>query len=50
MHNSKTVTKEAIGGEQPIDVAHTILALANDTLKNTNYLHKMETSFSWFLW
>ncbi|MFV8333964.1 glycosyltransferase [Flavobacterium sp. GSP14] len=51
LHNNKAVHKEVIGGEQPIDVAYTILALAkfNDTFKNNAYLQKMEMAFSWFL-
>nr|WP_315250694.1 glycosyltransferase [uncultured Flavobacterium sp.] len=51
LHNNKAVNKEVIGGEQPIDVAYTILALAKfyDTFKSTAYLQKMETAFSWFL-
>ncbi len=40
-----------IGGEQPIDVAYTILALNKfyDVFKDEDYLHKMEMSFNWFL-
>ncbi len=40
-----------VGGEQPIDVAYTILALSkfNDVFKEEAYLHKMEIAFSWFL-
>lgn len=40
-----------IGGEQPIDVAYTILALSKfaAVYKNEQYLEKMETAFSWFL-
>ncbi|MFV5692141.1 glycosyltransferase [Flavobacterium sp. LT1R49] len=40
-----------IGGEQPIDVAYTILALSKfgTVFKNEQYLEKMETAFSWFL-
>ena len=51
LHNNKAVNKEVIGGEQPIDVAYTILALAkfHDTFKNNAYLQKMEMAFSWFL-
>ena len=51
LHNNKAVHTEVIGGEQPIDVAYTILALAkfNDTFKNNAYLQKMEMAFSWFL-
>lgn len=38
-------------GEQPIDVAYTIMALSYfyDELHNENYRHKMEIAFSWFL-
>jgi glycosyltransferase involved in cell wall biosynthesis len=38
-------------GEQPIDVAYTILALSRfyDIFKDKEYLDKMETSFNWFL-
>jgi glycosyltransferase involved in cell wall biosynthesis len=40
-----------IGGEQPIDVAYTILALSKfyDTLQEDAYLQKMKIAFSWFL-
>jgi hypothetical protein len=40
-----------VGGEQPIDVAYTILALSKfyDALKEDAYLQKMEIAFSWFL-
>lgn len=39
------------GGEQPIDVAYTILALSKfyDEFKDDGYLDKMEKSFNWFL-
>ncbi len=39
------------GGEQPIDVAYTILALYKfyEVFKEEAYLKKMETAFSWFL-
>ncbi len=39
------------GGEQPIDVAYTILALDNfyHTFKEQGYLYKMNKSFNWFL-
>jgi glycosyltransferase involved in cell wall biosynthesis len=38
-------------GEQPIDVAYTILALRkfHDIFKEEMYLSKMETAFTWFL-
>lgn len=39
------------GGEQPIDVAYTILALLRfyDVFKSEAYRHKIEIAFSWFL-
>ncbi|HYG50765.1 MAG TPA: glycosyltransferase [Flavobacteriales bacterium] len=41
----------ALYGEQPIDVAYTILALGRfyKAFKYQPYLHKMEIAFSWFL-
>ena len=38
-------------GEQPIDVAYTILALRRfyTVFKEEHYLHKMTTAFTWFL-
>ena len=38
-------------GEQPIDVAYTIMALRkfHDIYKSEEYLNKMETAFNWFL-
>ena len=38
-------------GEQPIDVAYTIMTLSKyyDVLKKTDYKLKMETAFNWFL-
>ncbi len=38
-------------GEQPIDVAYTILALRKfyDIFKDPMYIEKMETAFNWFL-
>lgn len=40
-----------VGGEQPIDVAYTILALNKfySVFKEENYRSKMQTSFNWFL-
>ena len=39
------------GGEQPIDVAYTILMLEKfyAVYKDPDYKHKMETAFNWFL-
>jgi hypothetical protein len=43
--------QEKIGGEQPIDVAYSILALSKfyDVYKEEEYLQKMEIAFDWFL-
>lgn len=40
-----------VGGEQPIDVAYTILALSKfyEAFKEDAYIEKMEIAFSWFL-
>ncbi|MES2575855.1 MAG: glycosyltransferase [Bacteroidota bacterium] len=40
-----------VGGEQPIDVAYTILALSKfyQTFKEEEYFQKMEIGFDWFL-
>lgn len=42
---------EFIGGEQPIDVAYTILALGKfyDVFNDEYYLTQMKTAFDWFL-
>ncbi len=39
------------GGEQPIDVAYSIIALSkfNEVFADDEYLHKMEIAFNWFL-
>jgi glycosyltransferase involved in cell wall biosynthesis len=41
----------ALHGEQPIDVAYTILTLSKfyDAFHDEKYLQKMETAFNWFL-
>lgn len=51
LHKRNTIAEFAIGGEQPIDVAYTILALKKfyDAFNDQKYLDKMETSFNWFL-
>jgi len=50
LHNNKGITAK-VGGEQPIDVAYTIMALGKfyDAFENPDYLKKMEIGFSWFL-
>jgi glycosyltransferase involved in cell wall biosynthesis len=42
---------EKVGGEQPIDVAYTILALSKfySTFREKQYLEKMKIGFNWFL-
>jgi glycosyltransferase involved in cell wall biosynthesis len=49
--NGKESKLEVIGGEQPIDVAYTILALDKfyNVFLEKEYLEKMEIGFSWFL-
>jgi len=44
-------TLAPIGGEQPIDVAYAVLALGKfyNAFEEENYIHKMKTSFNWFL-
>jgi glycosyltransferase involved in cell wall biosynthesis len=51
MHNNSESHKEKIGGEQPIDVAYTILALSKfyEVYNDAEYLEKMEIAFDWFL-
>lgn len=41
----------SLGGEQPIDVAYTIMALEKfySTFKKVNYLNKATIAFNWFL-
>jgi glycosyltransferase involved in cell wall biosynthesis len=49
--NGETIKEEKVGGEQPIDVAYTILALSKfyDVFKEDEYLQKMKVGFNWFL-
>jgi len=51
MHKGDSTDKQVIGGEQPIDVAYTILALSkfHIAFKDSEYEHKMKIAFSWFL-
>jgi glycosyltransferase involved in cell wall biosynthesis len=50
LHN-KTVSVEKIGGEQPIDIAYTIIALSKfyQAFGEDDYLHKMKGAFNWFM-
>jgi len=51
LHKGREPGSMAKGGEQPIDVAYTIIALSKfyDLFKEENYRHKLETAFNWFL-
>lgn len=51
LHNGEEISPDNKGGEQPIDVAYTIITLSKfyETFKNEDYLHKMNLAFSWFL-
>ena len=51
LHNGEDLVASKVGGEQPIDVAYTILALAKfyDAFEDESYLKKMKTAFDWFL-
>lgn len=51
MHNGQEINPAHTGGEQPIDVAYTIIAL-NEFYNNfriEDYKYKMFTAFDWFL-
>jgi glycosyltransferase involved in cell wall biosynthesis len=51
LHKGKEALADGPGGEQPIDVAYTILALKKfyEAFKEEEYLDKMKIAFSWFL-
>ncbi len=51
LHHGEASRAIANGGEQPIDVAYTILALNTfyEVFRNEDYIDKMEISFNWFL-
>lgn len=51
LHKDGEPVQATNGGQQPIDVAYTILALSKfyDEFKEEDYLKKMEISFNWFL-
>jgi uncharacterized protein YyaL (SSP411 family) len=51
LHKGTESVPVALGGEQPIDVAYTILALSKfyEEFKDKDYLDKMKSAFSWFL-
>ncbi len=51
LYKQKKSVEMVIGGEQPIDVAYTILALGKfcDVFNENEYSDKMKIAFSWFL-
>jgi hypothetical protein len=51
LHLGEEMVPGRIGGEQPIDVAYTIMTLSKfyDTFEEPDYLKKMEIAFDWFL-
>ena len=51
LHKGENTAHLSIGGEQPIDVAYTIIALDkfHNVFPEEDYHHKMEKSFGWFL-
>jgi glycosyltransferase involved in cell wall biosynthesis len=51
LHNGQELNFENKGGEQPIDVAYTIMALSEfyETFKIEDYKNKMQLAFDWFL-
>ena len=51
MHNNGAIHHETTGGEQPIDVAYSIMALSKfyDVFQEDNYLDKIQIAFDWFL-
>ncbi|TMI63083.1 MAG: glycosyltransferase [Bacteroidetes bacterium] len=51
LHKENTAVYVTAGGEQPIDVAYTVLAMHKfyDVFKDETYLRRMEISFNWFL-
>lgn len=51
LHKEIEPVQAVIGGEQPIDVAYTIIALSKfyEVFKDEAYKRKMEMAFNWFL-
>ena len=50
-HLKDKIAETIVGGEQPIDVAYTILALEKfyDVFKEDEYKQKIKNAFNWFL-
>lgn len=51
LHKGEQANPSVLGGEQPIDVAYTVLALSRfyDVFQTETYKQKMEIAFNWFL-
>lgn len=51
LHKGSDALRTVNGGEQPIDVAYTILALHkfHEAFPGEDYMHKLVNSFNWFL-
>jgi hypothetical protein len=51
LHKGEEEHRITIGGEQPIDITYTILALSKfyTTFRDSTYKNKMKTAFDWFL-
>ncbi len=51
LQNNNENILEQVGGEQPIDVSYSIIALSKfyDVFQEETYLQKMEIAFNWFL-
>ncbi|OYX85122.1 MAG: mannosyltransferase [Flavobacteriales bacterium 32-34-25] len=51
LNQGEDINPKKIGGEQPIDIAYTVLALSkfHEVFKEEEYFRKMEIGFSWFL-
>jgi glycosyltransferase involved in cell wall biosynthesis len=51
LHNGQEINPDNKGGEQPIDVAYTVITLSKfyDAFHDEVYLDQMKTAFSWFL-
>ncbi len=51
MQKGDAIDPNLIGGEQPIDIAYTLMTLSKfyEVFQEEEYQHKMEISFNWFL-
>jgi glycosyltransferase involved in cell wall biosynthesis len=51
LHKADGLVPPVVGGEQPIDVAYTVLALSRfyEAFGDDEYRHKLSVSFNWFL-